>query len=79
MALDEVYERLTQIFRDVLDNDEVELGPSTTASDVDGWDSLNHVRLMLATEKVFGIHFSAREISKLKNVGEFAKLIESKI
>ncbi len=78
MASGGIYERLTQIFRDVLDNDELELDSETTAADVEGWDSLNHVRLMLATEKSFGIHFTAREIAKLKNVGEFVKLIETK-
>jgi acyl carrier protein len=74
----EVYSKLTGVFRDVFDEDDLALTPQTTADDVDGWDSLSHVRLVLAVSKAFGVKFSASEIGSLKNVGEFADLIEKK-
>ncbi|SIO35260.1 acyl carrier protein [Bradyrhizobium erythrophlei] len=74
----EVYSKLTGVFRDVFDEDDLALTPQTTADDVDGWDSLSHIRLVLAVSKAFGVKFSASEIGSLKNVGEFADLIEKK-
>ncbi len=73
-----VYEKLTTVFRDVLDEDDLVLTPGMTADDVDGWDSLSHVRLILAVSKVFGVKFSAAEVGQLKNVGEFVEMIQSK-
>jgi acyl carrier protein len=73
-----VYEKLTCVFRDVLDEDDLVLTPGLTADDVDGWDSLSHVRLVLAVSKVFGVKFSAAEVGQLKNVGEFVEMIQSK-
>jgi acyl carrier protein len=73
-----VYEKLTTVFRDVLDEDDLVLTPGMTADDVDGWDSLSHVRLVLAVSKVFGVKFSAAEVGQLKNVGEFVEMIQSK-
>ena len=70
---------LTQIFQDVFDDDSIVLRPDLAASDVDGWDSLAHVRLLLTVERKFGIKFNAVEAGKLKNVGELADLIESKL
>lgn len=75
----EIYQKLTTIFRDVFDEDNLPVTPQTTADDVDGWDSLTHVRLVLAVSKAFGVRFSAAEIGGLKNVGEFATLIEQKV
>jgi acyl carrier protein len=75
----EIYEKLAMIFRDVFDEDDLSLTPATTADDVDGWDSLTHIRLVLAVSKAFGVKFSASEIGNLKNVGEFASLIEKKV
>lgn len=75
----EIYQKLTTIFRDVFDEDNLSVTPQTTADDVDGWDSLTHVRLVLAVSKAFGVRFSAAEIGSLKNVGEFATLIEQKV
>jgi acyl carrier protein len=78
MTSTQTYEKLTAIFRDVFDEDDLALTPETTADDVDGWDSLTHIRLVLAVSKAFGVKFSASEIGNLKNVGEFAALIEKK-
>ncbi|OAF16740.1 MULTISPECIES: acyl carrier protein [Bradyrhizobium] len=74
----EVYSKLTAVFQDVFDEDDLAITPHTTADDVDGWDSLSHIRLVLAVSKAFGVKFSATEIGGLKNVGEFADLIEKK-
>ena len=73
-----LYSKLTAIFREVFDEDELNVTPQTTADDIDGWDSLSHIRLVLAVSKAFGVKFSASEIGNLKNVGEFAALIEKK-
>jgi acyl carrier protein len=74
----QIYQRLSEIFSDVFDDDAVALKPETTADDVDGWDSLSHIRLVLSVEKAFGVKFSAAEVGKLKNVGELVGLIRSK-
>jgi acyl carrier protein len=74
----QVYNKLTAVFREVFDEDELNVTPQTTADDVDGWDSLSHIRLVLAVSKAFGVKFSASEIGNLRNVGEFADLIEKK-
>jgi acyl carrier protein len=73
-----VYAKLTDIFHDVLDNDEIVLAPDLTAKELDGWDSLAHVRLILTIERTFRISFTASEIGRLKNVGELAGLIQTK-
>ncbi|MCX7826416.1 MAG: acyl carrier protein [Verrucomicrobiae bacterium] len=72
-------EKLNGIFRTVFDNDEINIQPETTANDVDGWDSLSHVNLILAVERGFGIKFSQRELMTFKNVGDLLRSIESKL
>lgn len=78
MQRTEIYDKLTDIFRDTFDDPELVLGPQLTADDVDGWDSLYHIRLMLTVQEAFSIKFSALEISNLKNVGDLANLIAAK-
>jgi len=78
MESTEIYQKLTGIFRKVSDDDSIVVRPDLTADDVDEWDSLSHIRLVLTVEKAFNIKFSASEIGRLKNVGEFADLIKSK-
>ena len=75
---DQVYEKLTSVFHDVFDDDEIVLTPHLTAKDVDGWDSLAHVRLMLTVERAFSIKLSAAEIGRLNTVGELVDLISRK-
>lgn len=74
----QIYQRLNAIFGDVFDDDTLALAAETTADDVDGWDSLSHIRLVLSVEKAFNVKFSAAEVGKLKNVGELVGLIRSK-
>ena len=74
-----LYRKLAEIFHEVFDDDEIVLGPQLTAHDVDGWDSLKHVRLILSIERAFSIRFAASEVGRLKNVGDLASLIQSKV
>ena len=69
---------LQPIFRDVLDQPELTLMPQSNASNVDGWDSLAHVNLIVAIEKRYKIKFALAELQELKNVGEMAELIRKK-
>jgi len=78
MTTTEIYEKLTETFHNVFDDDSIVLKPELAASDIDEWDSLAHVRLMLTIEKAFGVKFSAPEIGRLKNVGDLAALIQAK-
>jgi acyl carrier protein len=71
-------ERLQQVFVTVFDNDAIELTPQLTADDVDEWDSLSHINLMLAIELEFGIEFDPSEIQDFANVGELMASIEEK-
>ena len=75
----QIYQRLTEIFQDVFDDDSIEVTPKLSADDVDGWDSLTHIRLILTIEKVFKIKFSTSEIGKLENVGDLVALIQGKV
>ncbi len=74
----EIYARLTPVFQDMFDDEALVLRPEMTADDVDGWDSLSHIRLVLAVSKLFGVKFSAADVGKLKNVGEFVSLIKAR-
>lgn len=74
----QVYARLAEIFEDVFDDDSIKLTPDLTAKDVDGWDSLTHIRLLLTIEKAFKIKFSTSEIGKLENVGGLVALIKAR-
>lgn len=74
-----LYTKLTEIFQEVFDDDEIALAPHLTADEIDGWDSLKHVRLIVSVEKGFGVKFAASEVGRLKNVGDLADLINAKV
>jgi len=74
----QIYSRLTQIFEDVFDADSIKLSPELTAKDVDGWDSITHIRLILTIERAFKIKLSTSEIGKLENVGGLVALIKAR-
>lgn len=78
MNKDQVMERLTEIFRDVFDDESIELSDSTTADDIEAWDSLEHITLISAVEKAFKMRFTMREVSGMKNVGEMAGILLAK-
>ncbi|MBP5660104.1 MAG: acyl carrier protein [Lachnospiraceae bacterium] len=79
MTREEAYKKLNEVFRDVFDDESIEVNDATTANDIEGWDSLEHINLVVAVEKCFGIKFNMGEVAKLKNVGEMMDLILSKI
>lgn len=74
----QIYARLAEIFEDVFDEDSINITPELSAKDVDGWDSLTHIRLILTVERAFKIKFSTSEIGKLQNVGELVTLIQER-
>jgi acyl carrier protein len=73
-----IYARLAEIFQNVFDEDSIQLTPELSAKDVDGWDSLTHIRLILTVEKAFKVKFSTSEIGKLENVGDLVALIKAR-
>ncbi|MBO8450203.1 MAG: acyl carrier protein [Spirochaetes bacterium] len=75
----EILQKLEAIFRDVLDNEEICLTEDTTADDIEEWDSLSHIQLIVAIEKGFGIKLSAREVRELADVGEMVLCIADKL
>lgn len=75
----EIVGSLTEIFRDVLDEDSLVLRDDLTAADVDSWDSLNHIDLIVAIERKFKIKFTTAEITSLKNVGELVDMMQRKL
>ncbi|MGD0696944.1 MAG: acyl carrier protein [Terriglobia bacterium] len=75
----EVLEALTPVFREVLDDSALVLRENMTAADVEGWDSLNHIDLIVAIEKKFKVRFTTSEVTSLKNVGELADLVQTKL
>nr|WP_294517448.1 acyl carrier protein [uncultured Rhodopila sp.] len=79
MTEPEIYDLLNQIFREVLEDDTIVLTPATTAEDVEGWDSMNHIFIVVELEKRFGVKFQAAEMEELKNVGELAALVGRKL
>ncbi|MBR2258866.1 MAG: acyl carrier protein [Blautia sp.] len=77
MERSEVYNQLNEIFQDVFDNEEITVDDSTTAEDVEGWDSNMHITLIAEVEDSFDIHFEMRDVAKMHNVGEMVdKIIE---
>jgi len=75
MRDEEILQQLTEVIQDVLDLPDLELTPETTAEDVDGWDSFNHINIIVAAEQRFGIKFRTSELEGLRNVGELVRLI----
>ena len=75
----QIYQELANIFRDVFHEDGMIVRPDLTSTEVSRWDSLGHIRLVLAVEKAFRIKFLASEISNLKSAGDVAQLIRRKL
>ncbi len=71
--------RMIDIFRDVLDQANLVLSRETTAADVEDWDSLAQISLLVAIEKDFGVHFTLAETKQLANVGEMLDLVAAKL
>lgn len=78
-AQEAITERLTQVFQDVFDDDELTIHRDMTARDIDDWDSLMHITLVLAVEKAFGIRLKAAEVGALENVGQMIDLLHKRL
>lgn len=70
---------LTDLFRQIFDDDRLVLTPETEAGDVPGWDSMHHITIVVEAERRFGVKFQTSEIEELKNVGEFIEVIGRKL
>ncbi len=77
MTRDEVFEEVRKIFRDNFDDDDLVIVDETNSSDIEDWDSIEHINLVIAMEKKFDLKFNIREVGKLANVGEMVDLIVS--
>jgi acyl carrier protein len=77
--MDETRDRLQNVFREVFDDPSIVLRDEMSAKDIEEWDSLTHIQLIVATEQQFNVMFMTAEIAELKNVGEFLKLINKKL
>lgn len=77
--MQEILSQTNEIFKDVLDNDNIQLTPETTAKDIEEWDSLSHIQLIVAVEKHFKVKFTSVEIGGFKNVGELCNTVQRKL
>ena len=78
MDKNQIMTEVQEIFRDVLDNEDIELTPETMADDIEEWDSLSHIQLIVAIEKHFKVKFTSKEILSWKNVGEMVDSLLAK-
>ena len=76
---DQIWAELTSVFRDVFDDDGITLTADTTAADIPDWDSQAHITLTVAAEQKFGVRFRTAEMEKLRNVGDFVRLIRARM
>ena len=79
MTREEVFEKLNEVFQDVFDDDRITVNDSTTADDIEDWDSLEHINLIVAVERCFGIKFTMGEVTGMKNVGHMADIIIERV
>ncbi|MDR0823127.1 MAG: acyl carrier protein [Endomicrobium sp.] len=79
MTREELYERLNNVFRDVFDDSSITINDKTTAADIEKWDSLEHINLIVTMQKEFGMKFKMGEVRTMKNVGEMADIIIARI
>ena len=79
MEREQIMAEVEELFRDTLDNEEIKLTDATTADDVEEWDSLTHIQLIVAIEKHFKIKFTSMEILSWQNVGQMIDCINKKL
>lgn len=79
MSTPEIHQRLETVFQNVFDDDSLHITPEMTAADVEDWDSMQHINLIVACEKEFKVKFGMSEIQELANVGELESLIAHKM
>ena len=78
MSRKDIYNKLTEIFRDFFDDESIELQDTTTSDDIEDWDSLEHINLIVAIEQEFGIKFTMGEVTGMKNVGAMVDIIQER-
>ena len=76
MTREAIFEELTEIYRDIFDDEEIELTDETTADDIEDWDSLEQINLLVAIEKKFSVKFKLDDVSHLANVGDMVSLVQ---
>ena len=79
MKREEIFERLNNVFRDVFDDDTIVVTETTTSKDIEDWDSLEHINLVVAVEQEFGMKFNMNEVTTMKDVGDMVNIIISRI
>lgn len=79
MSKEEIYKNLDEVFQDVFDDENIHVNSETTADDIEDWDSLEHINLVVAIENKFGIKFNMNEVTSFKNVGEMVDIILERI
>lgn len=79
MKKEEIYKELDKIFQDVFDDESIHVVQSTTSNDIEDWDSLEHINLIVAIENKFNIKFNMNEVTTMKNVGEMVNVIIERI
>ncbi len=75
---EKIYETLNEIFRDIFDDEEIVVTPETNSDTIEDWDSLEHINLVVAIEKAFGLKFSMDEVTGMKDVGEMVEIIKAR-
>jgi len=79
MTREEIFEGLNEVFQDVFDDEDIMVTESTTADDIEDWDSLEHINLIVAVERHFRMKFSMGEVTSMKNVGAMADIIAERV
>ncbi|MEE2997911.1 MAG: acyl carrier protein [Pseudomonadota bacterium] len=79
MQKSEIYEKITSVLHEVLENERIEVTPQLTAKDVDEWDSFSHIRIVLGVEQAFDVKFATPEIAQFENLGQLVDLIAEKL
>lgn len=79
MTKEEIYQKLDEVFQDVFDDEEIHVTAETTANDIEDWDSLEHINLVVAVEAKFGVKFNMNEVVSFKNVGEMVDALQQRV
>ena len=79
MTREEIFKKLDEVFEEVFDDESIHVNDGTTADDIEDWDSLEHINLVVAIENAFGIKFNMNEVTSFKNVGEMVDIILERI
>lgn len=79
MSREEIFTRLNEVFQDVFDDEEITVNDATTADDIEDWDSLEHINLIVAVQNAFGVKFNIGQVNSMQNVGEMVDIILQKL